>query len=109
MAAVAARTRRPVPLPLLWLFLAHVVATFPDFLFAGGVAHERWMDVFLGHITTHLVTGRNFTWFVVFLLALGTHLGVLARLPPAEADERTDAVRLQRLASSPSSPYDGRS
>jgi len=66
---------------------------FPDLLFAGGVAHQRWMDVFLGHNASHFVPGRNLTWFVVFLLAFGAHLLVLARLPPAEADERTDAVR----------------
>lgn len=81
MAAVAGRSRRPVPLPLVWIFLAHVVAMFPDFLFTAGIAHERWMDVFLGHITTHFITGRNLTWFLVFLAALGTYLAVLARLP----------------------------
>ncbi len=83
MAAVAARTRRPVPLPLVWPFLAHLVAMFPDFLFTAGVAHEPWMDVFLGHISTHFVPGRNLTWFAVFLLALGTYLAVLARVPSA--------------------------
>ncbi|MBW3643362.1 MAG: hypothetical protein KY447_10655 [Actinobacteria bacterium] len=86
MAVVAARTRRPVPLPLVWPFLAHVVAMFPDFLFAAGVAHYRWMDVFLGHISTHFVPGRNLTWFVVFLVALAAYLVVLARLPAAEGE-----------------------
>ncbi|MDP9388308.1 MAG: hypothetical protein M3Q48_10470 [Actinomycetota bacterium] len=80
MAVVAARTRRPVPLPLVWILLAHVVAMFPDFLFTAGIAHERWMDVFLGHISTHFVPGRNLTWFVVFLVALGAYLAVLARV-----------------------------
>lgn len=80
MAVVAAHTRRPVPLPLAWLFLAHVVAMFPDFLFTAGIAHERWMDVFLGHISTHFVPGRNLTWFVVFLTALAAYFVVLARL-----------------------------
>ena len=84
MALVAARTRRPVPLPLVWPFLAHVVAMFPDFLFAGGIAHERWMDVFLGHISTHFVPGRNLTWLVAFLVALAAYLAVLARLPAAD-------------------------
>ena len=79
MTAVAARTRRPVPLPLVWPFLAHVVAMFPDFLFSAGIAHQRWMDIFLGHISTHFVPGRNVTWFLVFLLALGAYLAVLAR------------------------------
>ena len=84
MAVVATRTRRPAPLPLVWIFLAHAVAMFPDFLFTAGIAHERWMDVFLGHITTHFVPGRNLTWFVVFLIALAAYLAVLARLPRAE-------------------------
>ncbi|MFN2504926.1 MAG: hypothetical protein ABR540_12015 [Acidimicrobiales bacterium] len=84
MAAVTARTHRPVPLPLVWPFLAHLVAMFPDFLFTGGVAHERWMDLFLGHISTHFVPGRNLTWFVVFLLALATYLVAVARLGSAE-------------------------
>jgi hypothetical protein len=57
---------------------------FPDILFTAGVAHERWMDVFLGHISTHFVPGRNLTWFVVFLAALGVYLAVLARLPGPE-------------------------
>ena len=85
MAAVAARIRRPVPLPLVWPFLAHVVAMFPDFLFTAGIAHERWMDVFLGHINTHFVPGRNLTWFAVFLAALAAYLAVLARLPAERA------------------------
>lgn len=84
MAVVAARTRRPVPSPLVWPFLAHVVAMFPDFVFTAGIAHERWMDGFLGHISTHFVPGRNLTWFVVFLVALAAYLAVLARLPGAE-------------------------
>jgi hypothetical protein len=54
---------------------------FPDFLFTAGMAHERWIDVFLGHISTHFVPGRNLTWFAVFLAALAVYLAVLARLP----------------------------
>ena len=84
MAVVAARNRRPPPLPLVWILLAHVVAMLPDFLFTAGVAHARWMDVFLGHISTHFVPGRNLTWFVVFLVVLGAYLAVLVRLRPAE-------------------------
>ena len=84
MAVVAARGRRPVPLPLVWVFLGHVAAMFPDFLFTGGTAHERWMDMFLGHISTHFVPGRNVTWFALFLLALATYLTALARVAAAE-------------------------
>ena len=83
MSAVALRTRRPVPLPLVWPLLGHLYAMFPDFLFTGGhIAHERWMDVFLGHISTHFVPGRNLTWYVVFLAAVTLYLGVLHRLGP---------------------------
>jgi len=85
MAVVAAHTRRPAPLPLVWPFLAHLVAMFPDFLFTAGIAHERWMDVFLGHISSHFVPGRNLTWFTMFLAALAAYLIVLARLPRAGA------------------------
>ncbi|MBW3555709.1 MAG: hypothetical protein KY454_02105 [Actinobacteria bacterium] len=86
MAVVALRRRRAVPVPLVWPFIAHVVAMFPDFLFAAGIAHQRWMDVFLGHISTHFVPGRNLTWFVVFLLALGFYLAVLGRVSPVQED-----------------------
>jgi apolipoprotein N-acyltransferase len=54
---------------------------FPDFLFTAGTAHYWWMDLFLGHISTHFVPGRNLTWYLVFLAALGLYLLVLSRLP----------------------------
>ena len=84
MAVVTTHIRRPVPLPLVWLLLAHVFAMFPDFLFAAGIAHERWMDLFLGHISTHFVPGRNLTWFAVFLVSLAVYLAVVARYSAAE-------------------------
>lgn len=81
MSAVALRTRRPVPLPLVWPLVGHLYAMFPDFLFTGGhMAHERWMDVFLGHISTHFVPGRNLTWYLVFLAAVALYLAVLRRI-----------------------------
>jgi hypothetical protein len=80
MAAVAARTRRPVPLPLVWVLVGHLVAMAPDLAFVAGEAHRRWMDVFLGHISTHFVPGRNRTWYVVFVLSLGAYLVVLDRV-----------------------------
>lgn len=79
-AAVAARTRRPVPLPLVWLLAGHLLAMAPDLAFVAGEAHRRWMDVFLGHISTHFVPGRNWTWYAVFLLCLGGYLVVVDRL-----------------------------
>ena len=85
MAAVAARRRRPLPLPLVWVLGGHLVAMFPDLLFAAGVAHEPWMDVFLGHLSSHYVPGRNLTWYLVLLICLGVYLATLARLGEAPA------------------------
>ncbi|MDE0805392.1 MAG: alpha/beta fold hydrolase [Acidimicrobiales bacterium] len=78
------RTHRPIRLPLLWILGAHVYAMFPDFLVQAGVAHYRWMDLFLGHISTHFVPGRNLTWFLVAAVALAVHLVTLDRLPPRD-------------------------
>ena len=89
MTAVAWRRRRPVPLPLVWPLAGHLAAMAPDLAFVAGHAHRRWMDVFLGHISTHFVPGRNWTWYAVFLACLGGYLVVLARLrpgPQAHAD-----------------------
>ena len=83
MTIVAVRTRRPVPYPLVGIVLGHLFAMFPDFLFEAGTAHYRWMDVFLGHLTSHFVPGRNWTWYVVFLVALGAYLATLDRLRPS--------------------------
>ncbi|MGD9889916.1 MAG: hypothetical protein AB7R89_01465 [Dehalococcoidia bacterium] len=84
MAGMAWRTRRPVPYPLVWIIVGHLVAMFPDFLFDAGIAHYRWMDVFLGHLSTHFIPGRNDTWFAVFLACLALYLVVLDRRVPAE-------------------------
>lgn len=81
MSAVALRTRRPVPVPLVWPLLGHLYAMFPDFLFTGGqTAHQRWMDVFLGHISTHFMPGRNATWYAVLLAAAAFYLGIVHRV-----------------------------
>jgi len=79
MAAVTARTGRPVRYPLVWPLLGHLFAMAPDLAFAGGVAHKRWMDVFLGHIASHFVPGRNLTWYAVFLVALALYLVAVDR------------------------------
>ncbi len=65
MAVVASVRERPVPYPLVWPVLGDLYAMFPDFLFSAGIAHHWWMEVFLGHISTHFVPGRNLTWAVV--------------------------------------------
>lgn len=79
MSVIAWRHRRPVPYPLIWPVTGHLVAMFPDFLFTAGIAHYWWMDAFLGHISTHFVPGRNLTWYLVFLTALGLYLLVASR------------------------------
>jgi hypothetical protein len=79
MAVFTARSRRPVPYPLVWPLLAHLFAMAPDLIFVGGVAHRRWMDLFLGHISTHFVPGRNLTWYAVFLGSLAAYLLALDR------------------------------
>jgi len=84
MAAWSWRAGRPAPLPLIWVFLGHLYAMIPDFLFQGGIAHSRWMEIFLGHVSSHVVPGRNVTWLVAFASALGAYLFVLSR--PACSD-----------------------
>jgi hypothetical protein len=79
MAAVTLRTHRPAPVPLLWIVLGHIFAMTPDLLFVGGRVHERWMDAFLGHLSTHYIPGRNLTWYVVSLLSLASYLAAIDR------------------------------
>lgn len=67
--------RRQLPYPAVWVMLGHIVAMIPDLLFTLlDVAHRRWMDVFLGHLSTHFVPGRNVTWFAVFALAVTAYV-----------------------------------
>ncbi len=73
------RTRRPTRFPLVWPLLAHLYAMMPDFLFGLGVPHYRWMEVFLGHISSHFIPGQNFTWLAVFAVALAGYLLTLDR------------------------------
>lgn len=79
MAVVTTRTGRPVPYPLVWPLLGHLFAMTPDLLFVGGIVHRRWMDLFLGHISTHFVPGRNLTWYTVFVGCLGLYLLAVER------------------------------
>lgn len=79
MAAWSWKKRRPARLPVVWLLLGHLYAMVPDLLFRAGVPHYPWMEIFLGHIASHLVPGRNTTWLVVFAAALAYYLFVLDR------------------------------
>ena len=79
MAAWAWHARRPARLPLVWILIAHLYAMFPDVLFRLGTPHEPWMDLFLAHISSHFIPGRNITWLAVFAVALGVYLAVIDR------------------------------
>ncbi len=80
MSVIAWLTKRPIRLPLLWPLLAHLFAMFPDFLFSFKfIAHERWMDLFLFHISSHFVPGRNITWYVLFISTVGLYLWIYSR------------------------------
>ncbi len=68
-------THRTVIWPLGWLYLAHLAAMFPDFLYNfGHIAHREWMDIFLGHISSHYILGRNWTWYILFMFAFAGYL-----------------------------------
>ncbi|MGH3845770.1 MAG: hypothetical protein ACRDS0_30760 [Pseudonocardiaceae bacterium] len=87
MAVAVVQRRRPVPLPGLWVILGHLIAMFPDFLFSAGIPHRHWMDVFLGHLSTHFMPGRNLTWYLVFLAALAGYLAVVTRIARSPSSE----------------------
>ena len=94
MAAVSWRIRRPVRRPLLWLLAGHLYAMTPDVVFsAAGVPHRRWMDVFLGHISSHFTPGHNLTWLVVFLASAASYLVVIDGCRPAPSAPVGLAVR----------------
>lgn len=61
---------RPAPWQLLSVLGFHLVAMAPDLAFRGGMPHHRWMDVFLGHISSHYVPGGDRTWLVLACLAV---------------------------------------
>lgn len=69
---------RPARGQVLLVLGLHVVAMFPDVLFSAGVAHDDWMDVFLGHISSHDMPGGATTWLAVALLAAGVYAVVLS-------------------------------
>jgi hypothetical protein len=43
------------------------------------------MDVFLRHISTHFVPGRNWTWYAVFLVTSAAYLITVDRVAGADA------------------------
>ena len=67
---------RPSPGQLASILGLHLVAMAPDMLFGAEVAHSRWMDVFLGHISVHYTPGGEWTWLGVALLATGVYVAL---------------------------------
>jgi len=89
MALVAARRGRSARLPLLWIVLGHLFAMAPDFAFLDGAPHDRWMDIFVGHLTIHFIPGANFTLFVIFAGTLAVYLAVVDRVTRWSASPAT--------------------
>lgn len=95
---------RSIRHPLLWIFMGHVIAMFPDILWNFLiVTHRPWMDVFLLHISSHFIPGRNWTWYAIFLLCLALYLASLTTIENEPHDGSIDSVPLS-TASTISSP-----
>lgn len=69
-AAYLRLRRRPAPGQVLSVLGFHLVAMAPDLAFRAGVPHYLWMDVFLGHISSHYVPGGDRTWLVLACLGV---------------------------------------
>jgi hypothetical protein len=75
MAVLTYWSNRPIRFPLCWLLTGHIIAMFPDILWNfRWLPHQPWMDVFLLHISSHFIPGRNWTWYIVFLACLALYL-----------------------------------
>ncbi len=96
MTAVSRRIGRPVPFPFLWPVLGHILAMFPDFLFQAGIAHQRWMDVFLAHLSSHFIPGRNWTWYAIWFVCVTVYLLSVHRNAPRRAGDLGGAFRVPR-------------
>lgn len=75
---------------LLWVLALHLYAMFPDLLFSPGkIPHEGWMDVFLGHVSSHYLAGGAASWLLIAVVASGSYamlLSVWLGARRAEAD-----------------------
>lgn len=64
--AAALGTRKVVR----WGLLGQALSVMPDVLFiVGGIPHQRWMDIFVAHITIHVVPQPLLIATALFLLA----------------------------------------
>lgn len=92
MAVITVRLGWVIPHPLVWIFASHLIAILPDILWNFRLAtHQPWMDLFLGHIATHFIPGRNWTWYAIFLASLAVYF--YAR---ASVESRARHVRSHR-------------
>ena len=92
MAIFTLWSGQTVRLPLLWIFGGHVVSMIPDILWNFEfMVHHSWMDIFLLHITSHFVPGRNWTWYVVFLASLWLYFSARATFEGRSAVDRLAA------------------
>src|SRR5262249_40673119 len=65
---------RAIGFPMLYLLIGHVIAMFPDILWNFWLLpHQPWMDVFLFHVSSHFIPGRNWTWYIIFLICLALY------------------------------------
>jgi hypothetical protein len=75
MTSVMYWSHRPILFPMLWLLTGHAIAMFPDILWSFQLLpHQPWMDLFFLHISSHFIPGRNWTWYLIFLLCLALYL-----------------------------------
>lgn len=85
IAALALAARRAVTgtdaaQPLLWIITGQLAAVAPDALLRAGVAHHRWMDVFILHVTTDAARRTVLPALVLLLLAVAVYAAT-SRLP----------------------------
>lgn len=71
-------TSTPARGQLAAILALHLYAMAPDLLFQLGVPHERWMDLFLAHVSAHAIPGGDETWLVIALAASGLYAALLA-------------------------------
>ena len=65
----------------------HLVAMLPDLLFSAGIVHDDWMDLFLGHVSSHDVPGGAATWLFLAVLSSAMYAVVLTGWLNARASE----------------------
>lgn len=62
---------------LLSILAFHLYAMVPDLLFAAGIPHQPWMNVFLGHLDVHHIPGEERSWLAIGLGSYGIYVALL--------------------------------